>query len=283
MAFRSEEAGFSLGQLIRRNRTALIVGGLIGLISGGLFGLLFGAGIGVLLSSALKKALGNALNPQDAFFRATFTVMGKLAKADGRVSEAEIQYAREVMDRMGLSEARRLEAMALFSQGKESGYDITEVMRPLSALIRFRIPLKLMFVEIQLQAAMADGQVSEAETNIIREVCGLLQMSQAEMAALMARMKSQFSYQQHSYQSHQGGFVSEHELLKESYGVLGVDASVSDAELKKAYRRLMSQHHPDKLVAKGLPEDMMQLAKEKTQEIQAAYDRVRVARKNSAV
>ncbi|WP_299204905.1 co-chaperone DjlA [uncultured Amphritea sp.] len=281
MALSSENAGFSLGQLIRRNRTALIVGGLIGLMSGGLFGLLFGAGIGVAVSAALKNALGNALNPQDAFFRATFTVMGKLAKADGRVSEEEIRYAREVMDRMGLSDERRREAMELFSQGKESDYDIAEVMRPLSALIRFRIPLKLMFVEIQLQAAMADGQVSEAETIIIREVCGLLQMSQAEMAALMARMQSQFSYQQHSYQSHQGGYVSEQQLLKESYGVLGVAESVSDAELKKAYRRLMSQHHPDKLVAKGLPEDMMQLAKEKTQEIQAAYDRIRTARKNS--
>ncbi|WP_315982484.1 co-chaperone DjlA [Aliamphritea spongicola] len=153
------------------------------------------------------------------------------------------------------------------------------MLRPLSALIRYRVPLKLMFVEIQLQAAMADGQVSEAELAIIREVCALLHMSQAEMAALMARMQSQFSYQQHSYQSHQHGSVSQATLLKEAYGVLGVSEDVSDAELKKAYRRLMSQHHPDKLVAKGLPEEMMQLAKEKTQEIQSAYDRIRQARK----
>ncbi|MBQ0757975.1 MAG: TerB family tellurite resistance protein, partial [Amphritea sp.] len=173
MAFKSEKAGFSLGQLIRRNRTLLVIGGLIGLFSGGLVGLLFGAGIGVAISAALKNALGQALNPQDAFFKATFTVMGKLAKADGRVSQEEIQYAREVMNRMGLSEERRKEAMELFSQGKENDFDIAEVMRPLRALIRFRIPLKLMFVEIQLQAAMADGQVSEAETIIIREVCGL--------------------------------------------------------------------------------------------------------------
>jgi len=90
MSFSSENAGFSLGRLIRNNRTALIIGGLIGLMSGGLFGLVFGAGIAVVLSSALKKALGNALNPQDAFFRATFTVMGKLAKADGRVSDGAL-------------------------------------------------------------------------------------------------------------------------------------------------------------------------------------------------
>ncbi|WP_432472109.1 co-chaperone DjlA [Amphritea sp. HPY] len=280
MAFDSEKTGFSLGQIIRNNSTALVIGGLIGLFSGGFIGLLFGGALGVAISNALKKSLGKALNPQDAFFKATFSVMGKLAKADGRVSAEEIQYARDVMNRMGLSEERKQQAIELFNQGKESDYDIADVMRPLSSLIRFRIPLKLMFVEIQLQAAMADGQASESELMIIREVCGLLQMSQAEMAALMARMQSQYSYQQHSYQSHQHSHVSEQTLLREAYGVLGVSETVTDAELKKAYRRLMSQHHPDKLVAKGLPEEMMQLAKEKTQEIQGAYDRIRIARKN---
>lgn len=279
MAFDAQRSGENFGQMIRNNSTALVIGGLIGLMSGGLFGLLLGGAIGVALSKGLKNLLGNALNPQDAFFKATFSVMGKLAKADGRVSQEEIQYARDVMNRMGLSSERQKQAIELFTQGKDEHFDIADVLRPLSALIRYRVPLKLMFVEIQLQAAMADGQVSEAELAIIREVCALLHMSQAEMAALMARMQSQFSYQQHSYQSHQYNSVSQATLLKEAYGVLGVSEDVSDAELKKAYRRLMSQHHPDKLVAKGLPEEMMQLAKEKTQEIQSAYDRIRQARK----
>lgn len=280
MAFDAQRSGESIGQLIRNNSTALVIGGLIGLMSGGLFGLLLGGAIGLAISKGLKSVLGKALNPQDAFFKATFSVMGKLAKADGRVSQEEIQYARDVMGRMGLSSERQKQAIELFTQGKEEHFEIADVLRPLSALIRYRIPLKLMFVEIQLQAAMADGQVSEAELAIIREVCSLLHMSQAEMAALMARMQSQFSYQQHSYQSHQFNSISEATLLKEAYGVLGVEESVGDAELKKAYRRLMSQHHPDKLVAKGLPEEMMQLAKEKTQEIQSAYDRIRQSRKN---
>ncbi|MBN3563765.1 co-chaperone DjlA [Aliamphritea spongicola] len=279
MAFDAQRSGENFGQMIRNNSTALVIGGLIGLMSGGLFGLLLGGAIGVAISKGLKNLVGNALNPQDAFFKATFSVMGKLAKADGRVSQEEIQYARDVMNRMGLSSERQKQAIELFTQGKDEHFDIADVLRPLSALIRYRVPLKLMFVEIQLQAAMADGQVSEAELAIIREVCALLHMSQAEMAALMARMQSQFSYQQHSYQSHQHGSVSQATLLKEAYGVLGVSEDVSDAELKKAYRRLMSQHHPDKLVAKGLPEEMMQLAKEKTQEIQSAYDRIRQARK----
>jgi DnaJ like chaperone protein len=66
--------------------------------------------------------------------------------------------------------------------------------------------------------------------------------------------------------------------LEDAYAVLNVSADASDAEVKRAYRRLMSQHHPDKLVAKGLPEEMMKLATQKTHEIRQAYDRVKAAR-----
>jgi len=90
------------------------------------------------------------------------------------------------------------------------------------------------------------------------------------MNQLLARMQAQQSFD---------GAQSSQVSIEEAYKVLGVSSDVDDAQLKKAYRRLMSQHHPDKLVAKGLPPEMMQLAKEKTQEIQAAYDRVKTARK----
>ncbi|KZZ15482.1 hypothetical protein A3751_17250 [Oleiphilus sp. HI0080] len=63
--------------------------------------------------------------------------------------------------------------------------------------------------------------------------------------------------------------------LEEAYDVLGLEKECSDQELKRAYRRLMSQHHPDKLVAKGLPEEMMKLATEKTQQIKEAYELVK--------
>jgi DnaJ like chaperone protein len=66
--------------------------------------------------------------------------------------------------------------------------------------------------------------------------------------------------------------------LSECYAELEVDANISDPELIKAYRRQMSRHHPDKLVANGLPESMAQMAKEKTQRIQEAYESIRAAR-----
>ena len=66
--------------------------------------------------------------------------------------------------------------------------------------------------------------------------------------------------------------------LADCYAELEVDANITDQEVTKAYRRQMSRHHPDKLVANGLPESMAQMAKEKTQRIQEAYEGIRAAR-----
>ena len=68
--------------------------------------------------------------------------------------------------------------------------------------------------------------------------------------------------------------------LRQAYAVLGVEETDSDAKIKKAYRRMMNQHHPDKLVAKGLPEEMIKLATEKTQEIKSAYELIKKERGN---
>ncbi len=271
--------GQALGEAVYRNRTGIVLGALVGLMSGGFVGLLFGGVIGFMLQRALSAKVMATLNPQKLFFEATFAVMGKVAKADGRVTEQEISYAREVMNRMNLSEQKRREAIELFSRGKESDFEISTLVVPLARLIRFRSDVKQMFVEIQLQAAFADNQVSQAELLVIQEVCSLLQISYQDLQQILHRCRAEQAFNQQSYRGHQQGQVDEAQLVREAYGVLGVEESVSDAELKRAYRKLMSQHHPDKLVSKGLPEEMMQLAKEKAQEIQVAYERIRDYRK----
>jgi DnaJ like chaperone protein len=260
-------------QNIKRYRTGIIIAGAIGLWSGGLMGLVLGAGVGFVINRWLYNLLLGEGSPQALFFKATFLVMGKVAKADGIVTEPEIQFARDVMQRMRLDEDKKRQAMEYFSQGKQADYDLTKVLRPLSLLIQRRSSVKIMFVEIQLQAAMADGEVSQTELQVIQQVCSFLKMSQQEMQQLLERMQAQQSF----YGS--GGAANSQSSIDDAYKILGVEAQANDADLKKAYRRLMSQHHPDKLVAKGLPPEMMQLAKEKTQEIQAAYDIVKNARK----
>lgn len=267
----------SLWTSLKANRTGLLIGALFGFWTGGLFGLLFGGALGYWIQRRLS---GRSLNPQQAFFEATFSVMGKVAKADGRVSETEIQYAREVMARMNLTEAKQREAIGLFNRGKGSDFDIAETVVPLARLLRFRPELKQMFLEVQLQAAFADGQVSSKELLVIQQLCELISVSFSDLEQVLQRARAGHAFHEHTYSFHrQAQGPSEAALLKDAYGVLGVDEKESDAVIKRAYRKLMSQHHPDKLVSKGLPEEMIQLAKEKTQEIQSAYDRVKTARK----
>lgn len=270
-------AAESFGQQLYRHRTGLVIGALIGLFSGGFVGVLIGGALGYWVDRGLRRGL-TQYHPQQLFFRATFCVMGKIAKADGRVSETEIRYAQEVMARMNLGEEKRREAIDCFNEGKQVAFDIAAVLRPLAAMMRNRSALKLMFFEIQLQAAMADGELSPAEQAVLSEICAQLQFTQAEMQALANRMRAEQAFREQAWRAHEQPGQYGEAPLEDAYGVLGISASASDAEVKKAWRRLMSQHHPDKLVAKGLPEEMIELAKEQTQEIQAAYEQIRRAR-----
>ena len=271
---------YSFGANMARHRTGLVIGALIGL-TGGPSGMLFGAAIGYYLDKLIRSVVGaeswTQAKAQTAFFDATFCVMGKIAKADGQVTAEEIQYAETVMTRMQLTDALRKRAIECFSQGKDTAFDIAQVLEPLRRALVNNASVKQMFIEIQLQAALVDGQFSQAEGLILGQVCQLLGISQKEFEAVAERMKAEQSF-------HQSGGQGEFESfgnagLKQAYGVLGVAPECDAKSLKMAYRKLMSQHHPDKLVARGLPDEMMQIAKQKTQEIQAAYDAVKKSRK----
>ena len=268
-----------------------MIGAFLGLLWGGPFGALLGAFIGSWIHRnyinprQYRQQAGyrgyNRQRAQSAFFRASFLVMGRIAKADGRVSEDEIQMASAIMREMRLSEDQRQAAIELFNQGKNPSTDISE------ALTEFRrvagsSTLIPMFLEIQLQAAYADGGLTQAERAVFRHICDQLGVSQLSFELLHKRFQAQQSYYHHAGQQQSGGSSWSRpgrDELKQAYEILGVDPSATDAEVKRAYRKLMSQHHPDKLVAKGLPEEMMEVAKQKTQEIQGAYDHIRNSRK----
>ena len=214
--------------------------------------------------------------------------MGRLAKADGLVSEEEIDNARNIMNHLRLSTMQRKMAIDLFNQGKQPSSDIE------SALLDFRnspgaSTLIPMFLEIQLSAAYADGPFTPAEHAVFKNICHVLGVNSLLFSQIHKRFQAQHAYYtQGGGQSYSGGYQHQQQQynrsssgisLKRAYGILGVSETATDAEVKKAWRKLMSEHHPDKLVAKGLPEEMMAVAKEKTQEIQGAYDEIRNARK----
>lgn len=257
-----------------------LVGGVFGLLTGGPFGLLIGAFTGHLFDQSMGKFLlgsqaqGNTASAsvQQVFFRGTFRVMGRLAKADGRVSESEIAAATHIMDQMGLVGAQRQAAINHFTEGKAADFDLAPDLALLKKVISQRASLAQMFLEIQLSVAYADGSLSLAERRLFNQLCKQLGISAFQFEWIHGRVKAALSGQ-----SARSG-RSERQQLINAYAVLGVNTDASDDELKKTYRKLMSQHHPDKLVAKGLPEEMMKLAKEKTQEIQTAYDLIKKSR-----
>lgn len=269
----------------------------VGKVFGGAFGFLTAGPLGAILGTALghqfdrglagiEKSHGSAFRSgaqervQMAFFTATFSVMGHISKADGRVSEAEIELARSVMAKMALSNDLRQTAMQLFTEGKSPAFPIDDVLDQLSRECQRRTVLIRMFIEIQLQQALADGIMSPAKERLLLHICDRLRFSRFEFQTL----KTIFEAQQRFSGARTGGWQQagrekrRSSELADAYAVLGLTPAASDADIKRAYRRLIGQHHPDKLVAKGLPEEMMKIATEKTQQIRKAYERIRSAR-----
>ncbi|MFZ2169012.1 MAG: co-chaperone DjlA [Methylococcaceae bacterium] len=258
-----------------------VVGGAFGFLLGGPLGAILGASVGHQFGKGLTGIeIGEKLNPGDqhrvqmAFFSATFSVMGHIAKADGRVSPEEISLANRIMNEMALTSDMRATAINLFQQGKQTNFPLDEVLAQFYKECHRRTDLLRMFLGIQLQAAFADGTLAVSEEKLLLHICSQLRISRFDYERLKIQFQAQQRFQgRGSYTSNAPPKTS----LKDAYGVLGLTPSASMAEVKKAYRRLMSQNHPDKLVAKGLPEEMMQLAKEKTQKISKAYETIQKA------
>ncbi|MFD2231900.1 co-chaperone DjlA [Alkalimarinus sediminis] len=263
-----------------------VIGGAFGFMLGGPLGGLLGATLGHgfdkglngidLLSSDQTWQGGSQERVQAAFFTATFSVMGHLAKADGRVTEDEIELARQTMNSMQLDEAQRRTAIELFNSGKQDDFPLVEVLEQLKRECHRRVNLIQMFLEIQIATALADGDLHPAEQQVLMLVADHLGVSRGQFERLLAMVVAQQRF------SRRGGGREApvaKESISEAYQLLGVTSDSTDAEVKKAYRRLMSQHHPDKLVSKGLPEEMMKIATEKTREIKAAYEVIKASRK----
>jgi DnaJ like chaperone protein len=264
-----------------------VVGAALGLATG--LGPV-GAAIGLIIGHAYdeRMAAGDGAGPagdpaavRAAFFRNAFRVMGFVAKSDGRVSEREIAAAREIFRQFRLDEAQTRQAIGFFTEGKSPGFDLEATLAELSRACGQRHDLLRVFVEVQLRAALLGNDMAGGTRALLGRIAQRLGVSGLEFAHLEALLRLQ-GYGARPAGAGWGGGAPppprREESLAAAYEVLEVGAQASDAEVKRAYRRLMSQNHPDKLVSRGLPESMMEMAKQKTQTIQRAYERVRLAR-----
>ncbi|MES9943857.1 co-chaperone DjlA [Candidatus Thiodiazotropha sp. CDECU1] len=261
-----------------------LVGGAFGFVLGGPLGAVLGAALGHRFDKGLQGlpddqvswGPGDQERVQTAFFTATFSVLGHLAKADGRVSPDEIKLAEALMAQMSLSSEMRKTAIHLFNEGKAEDFPLDDVVEQFRLECHRRQTLIQMFLEIQIQAAYADKRMDSAEESLLLHICSLLNISEFTFRRLERMIRAQSHY------AGTGGdrapSRAQGPTLEDAYDVLNVTPAATDKEVKRAYRRLMSQHHPDKLVSKGLPEEMMKMAAQKTDEIKKAYERVKEAR-----
>jgi len=273
-----------LGFYLFRSVFAAIIGFLLGSyislrMSGGLAGKLNGFGNIGGGFSALKS------ERQRIFFKTVFSLMGKLAKVDGRISEQEIAHVEKFMAQLGMTDDHRQQAIDYFKEGSAQDYRIDPILQEFNTVAAHSINLKQLVMVYLVGVAMADGSIHPNESSLLREIAQNLGYSVQAFEQLLAMLQGQDQFYGGSYQHRQQqsegyarGSRSSQSSLHAAYQALGVKESDSDAVIKKAYRRLVRQFHPDKLMGQGVPEDMIKVATERSKEIQVAYDLVKKSR-----
>lgn len=225
---------------------------------------------------------------QKKFFEATFLVMGYLAKADGRVSEQEIRVAEVLMNNMRLNAAQKTLAKQLFLKGKAKNFNLIQTVSELKIACHDNPDLLRLFMDIQYRVAQTDG-LTELKIKALDEVFKAMGFAPLHQ---QYRFYEDFFFHrsQQSQSSNQGGYSQQNSQqgqqnyqyyqqtpnssLAHAYAILDISPNTSKQEVKTAYRRLISRNHPDKLIAQGLPEEMIKIANEKTQKIRKAYEQI---------
>lgn len=249
-----------------------ILGASVGFFILGILGLFLGYFVGSFIDRF--RAFGSAgMNPfnaarrQSVFLETVFILMGKLAKADGRVSETEVSHVQQFMQKLGMTSDHRLKAIALFKQGAAADYDIHPKINEFLAVCGPSHNLKQMLLVYLIIMGLSDGQLNSAEEALLKEIAGRLGYNQIAFRQLLDMVMNQAHFA--------GGQSTSSSALDDAYKALGVSKESTDQEIKRAYRKLMSQYHPDKLMGQGVPEEMIAVATEQAKEVQTAYDLIK--------
>ncbi len=267
-----------------------IWGKVLGFMFGFMFGKWAGAILGLYIGHRFDRSMSQDFSNQGGFskffmnkdsfanqavfFHAVFSVYGHIAKASGQVTPQEIAAASGLMDKMGLAGDKRKEAQAAFSEGKSNDFPLEQTLTSFKKSAFGQRDILQLFLEVQLQAAFADGELHPKERQILHVVAKHLGFSSRDLDRLLQQLDAQMKFHRQRASSSQSG-----PSIKDAYDILGVNADADDNTVKKAWRKQMAQHHPDKLAAKGLPPEMLEIANQKAQDIQAAYEKIKAQRK----
>ena len=251
----------------------ILIGALLGASIGGFAGLVIGGLIGYGAGFALRQfVVGSLQVTQSQLLESTFSIMGALCKADSVVTRDEINAVKQIFDMFKLQGESRQQAKAAFNRGKQPDFDLDAAVDQFAQISRGRGPLLQLFLQVQCMAVVADGRIDPAEHAMLVRIARRLGLTETDVSQLEALLRAAMGGP-----SATGGPPPQ-DRLDDAYAALGVTADAKPAEIKRAYRKLISKNHPDKLAARGLPESMRPVAEERSRELNSAYDLIKSAR-----
>jgi DnaJ like chaperone protein len=251
----------------------ILIAALIGLWLRGPSGFVMGGVVGLLLGTVARLALVRRLRQvQVRFVDATFAVMGAICKADGVVTREEIKIVEQIFARLQLSPEQRQAAKAAFNRGKAADFDLDATVGSFARSAPRGGMLFQLFLQLQLLAVAADGEVHPAEHAMLVRVARGLGLDELAVARLEALLRAAAAGPASSRT------VPSEKRLQDAYAALGVTPEAGDTEIKRAYRKMIGDNHPDRLAARGVPAGLRQLAEERAREINAAYDLIKKTR-----
>ena len=251
----------------------IVFGAIIGAIFGSLPGAFIGGLVGYGAGIAIRRSLVGGLRiVQSQLIDSTFGVMGALCKADKIVTRDEIAAVQRTFEMLNLNSEQREQARAAFTRGKQTDFDLDAAVDAFGRMSRGRGPLLQLFLQLQIMAVAADGRIHPAEHEMLVRIARRLGLGESDVSQLEALLRAA------SGGPSAAGARPPQDRLADAYAALGVTPNSSAADIKRAYRKLISQNHPDKLAARGLPESMRAVAEERSREINSAYDLIKAAR-----
>ena len=230
------------------------IGGMIGFTIGGPIGGILGAIIGSKLGDKEQARPSINQKNQAAFFTALFACFAKIAKADGKVTREEVDKVDHfIKERFKFPPDQRAFAIQVFNHAKDDNNSFRDYASQLSSLLSNNQSALVMFYELLFELSMADGYLDPTEEEILSEAIPIFGLN----PDLFNLNKRKF-----------GADISD------AYAVLGVTKDMSYKEIKTAYQRKRKEFHPDTLLSKGLPEELLEKAKDKFIEIQSAFEEI---------
>lgn len=254
-------------------------GTLLGAVLGSWPGALLGLVLGYIFDERLRLEpysgrtwRGCQLSrSEQEFLTAAFSVMGHLAKADGRVSEKEVAATEQVMARLGLDDNRRQRAIYLFTRGKARNFPLRAVLRRFRGGAGRQPETLDRFLRCLLEVAYADGEPSPKQQRLLSVVAKRLRVSEQRLQEL-ARTRGTCRGDSRPRA------VVPASPLADAFRELGIAENASNEQVTLAYRRAISRHHPDRLAAANASEEALKEAHIRTQRIREAYEQIRRAR-----